>query len=162
MTFYHNEYVFIDGNKYIVYLRENDTVFHRQVAGEVYNYVIRFSNDLVGLYLITTSGSIQINSFHITDFLKMVTKIQQTNTKENKMKTEFKQEQPKNDNTYPMFMKPKIDSGEDGYVVLFFKESHGVVVSTTGKYFVNYFSTDWAMCMFTPVEGCSVTFSDKD
>lgn len=162
MNFYHNEYVFIDGNKYIVYAREKDTVFHRQVSGEVYNYVMRVSNDLVELYLITTSASIRINSFHITDFLKMVTKISQTNTKENTMKTEFTMPAQTKEVKYPMFAKPSIDSGEDGYVVLFFQERHGVVVSTTRRYYVNYFSSTWIMNRFTPVEGCSVTFSDKD
>lgn len=158
MTFYHNEYVFIDGNKYIVYVREKDTVFHRQVAGEVYNYVIRFSNDLVALYLITTSGSIQINSFHITVFLKMVAKYPQTNTKENIMKTDFTMPPQTKPNTYPAFMLNKTK----GYVVLLFRDGCGVVVSGNKDYEVNHFSTSWLMELFTPVEGCSVTFSDKD
>jgi hypothetical protein len=81
---------------------------------------------------------------------------------ESKMKTEFKQTEPNKKNTYPMFMKPSIDSGEEGYVVLFFKEGHGVVVSTTGEYFVNYFSSTWIMNRFTPVENCEVTFSNKE
>jgi hypothetical protein len=77
-----------------------------------------------------------------------------------KMKTEFTMPpQTTKEITYPMFMKP---INEEGYIVLFFQERHGVVVSTTGKYYVNYFSSTWIMNMFTPVEGCSVTFSDKD
>jgi hypothetical protein len=94
---------------------------------------------------------------------EFLTKLQiKPKKEESKMKTEFKQTEPNKKNTYPMFMKPAIDSGEDGYVVLFFKESHGVVVSGCKEYEVNHFSTTWEMDLFTPVENCSVTFSDKD
>lgn len=77
---------------------------------------------------------------------------------ESKMKTEFNMPPQTKQANYPSFMLNK----NKGYVVLFFRYGHGVVVSTQKDYEVNHFSTTWDMDLFTPVEGCSVTFSDKD
>lgn len=77
---------------------------------------------------------------------------------ESKMKIEFKQEKQKNDISYPKFMR----CNEGKYTVLFFNETSGVVVDTDGKIPVNYFNTHFIPEKFTPVEGCSVTFSDKN
>ncbi len=77
---------------------------------------------------------------------------------EPKMKTDFTMQPQTKPNTYPSFMLNKTK----GYIVLFFRDGCGVVVSGCNDYEVNHFSTSWLMELFTPVEGCSVTFSDKD
>ena len=78
---------------------------------------------------------------------------------ETKMKTKFTMlPQTTKEKTYPKFMLRKAD----GIIVLFFEKECGVVVCGNHHIQPKYFLSNWDMDLFTPVEGCSVTFSDKD
>ena len=93
-----------------------------------------------------------------TEFLKNL-KLIKPKKEESKMKTDFTMPpQTTKEITYPKFMLRKAD----GIVVLFFNHSSGVVVVSNKNIPMNHFSTTWDWDMFTPVENCSVTFSDKD
>ncbi len=148
-------------------LTDLDTVIHiptgEEYAVELYPNLIRFYNSKRRSHVkIVLSNPTTYQSYNVPGSYAVghtITMLMEFKKKEeSKMKTEFKQAEPKKPNTYPSFMLNKTK----GYVVLFFRDGCGVVVSGCNDYEVNHFSTSWLMEVFTPVEGCSVTFSDKD
>lgn len=149
-------------------LTDLDTVIHTPTGDE---YSVELYPNLIRLYSaknkshvkIVLSNSLAYQSYNVPGlqpcgYTKEISD-QFIKKEESKMKTEFTMPPQTKAISYPRFM---LHNSKE-YVVLFFNYTSGVVVMSTNQvYKMNFFGTGWNVNDFTPVEGCSVTFSDKN